>query len=262
MARPRLGMMADRGESGREGRAVGGDSEDAGVPVTPRLLADLQAGLLDDDTAARVRRQAREDPQAERMVAALDKVRRDLAELGSDAASAADVPDDVADRVAEGLRASRATPTHAARRPADRARTIVACIGAAAALAAVAVGSVMLFRTPAGTPSTSPTIESLTVDPSPGAIPLSKPQILGLATQRPDFGQLVDPQRRASCLSGLGYASSTTVVGARQLVVNGRPGILLLLSGAAPQTYAAVVVAPSCSSADTGLLAETVVART
>jgi hypothetical protein len=241
---------------------VDGDSEDAGVPVTPRLLADLQAGLLDDETAARVRRQVRNDPEAERMVAALDRVRRDLADLGSDAATAPDVPHEVADRVAAGLRASRTAPTHAARRPVDRARTIVACIGAAAALTAVAVGTVMLFRTPAPTASTLPTIESLVGGPPPGVIPLSKPQLLALLTQRPDFGQLVDPQRRASCLSGLGYSSSTRVVGARQLAVNGRPGVLLLLSGAAPETYSAVVVAPNCSSADTGLLAESTVART
>ena len=51
-----------------------GDSEDVRVPITPRLLADLQAGLLDDDTATRLRRQAREDPAAARVVAALDRV--------------------------------------------------------------------------------------------------------------------------------------------------------------------------------------------
>jgi hypothetical protein len=240
---------------------VDGDSDDAGVPLT-RLLADLQAGLLDDDTAARVRRQAREDPAAGQMVAALDRVRRDLAELGTDAASAPDVPDDVAERVAGALQAaSKAVPTHAARHPVDRIRTIVAVIGAAAALAAVAVGTLMLVRTPAPQSTPSPTIESMTVPQSPGTLPLSDQEILALLTRQPDFGPLADPQRRASCLSGLGYSSSTMVVGARPLAVNGRPGVLLLLSGASPKTVAAVVVAPHCSSASTGLLAETVVAR-
>jgi hypothetical protein len=232
------------------------------VPLTPQLLADLQAGLLDDDTAARVRRQAREEPAAGHMVAGLDRVRRDLAELGADAASAPDVPDDVADRVAGALRTASGTiPTHAARRPVDRIRTIVAVIGAAAALVAAAVGTLMLIRTPAPQSSPSPTIESMTVPQSPGTLPLSDREILALLSQPPDFGPLADPQRRASCLSGLGYSSSTTVVGARPLVVNDRPGILLLLSGASPKTVAAVVVAPNCNSASTGLLAETVVAR-
>lgn len=239
-----------------------GDAEDAGVSVTPHLLADLQAGLLDDDTAARVRRHAREDPAAAQMVAGLDRVRRDLASLGSDAASAPAVPDDVADRLAESLRALPPTsPTHAARRPVDRLRTVVALIGGVAAVAAIAVGTAMLVRHPASSPATSRTIESLTVAPSPGAIPLSDAELRGLLTQPPDFGPLEDPQRRASCLTGLGYSSSTAVVGARQLPVNGRPGVLLLLSGASPRTVAAVVVAPNCSSVNTGLLAETVVAR-
>ena len=33
------------------------------VPITPELLADLQAGLLDDDTAAALRQRVRVDPQ-------------------------------------------------------------------------------------------------------------------------------------------------------------------------------------------------------
>lgn len=51
-------------------------------PITPELLADLQAGLLDDATAALVRRRVRDDPDAARMLAALDRVRREIAELG------------------------------------------------------------------------------------------------------------------------------------------------------------------------------------
>jgi hypothetical protein len=241
---------------------VDGDAEDAGVPLTPRLLADLQAGLLDDDAAARVRRQAREEPEARRLVAALGRVRHDLAELGSDAASAPDVPDDVADRVAAALHAASASgPSHAARRKVDRVRAIVAGIGATAAVVAVAVGTLMLFRTPAPRPSSAPTIESLTVGQSPGAIPLSNAELLGLLIQPQDLGALADPQRRASCLSGLGYSSTTRVVGARPLAVNGQPGILLLLSGTTPRTVSALVVAPTCSSVNTGLLAETVVAQ-
>jgi anti-sigma factor RsiW len=241
---------------------VDGDAQDAGLSITPQLLADLQAGLLDDDTAARVRRRAREDPAAAHTVAGLDRVRRDLASLGSDAGSAPDVPDDVADRLAASLRAASATgPTHAARRPIDRLRTVVALIGGTAALAAVAVGTVMLVRHPAPSRSAPASIESLTVAQSSGAIPLSDAELLGLLTQPPDLGPLADPQRRASCLAGLGYSSATTIAGARPLPVNGRPGVLLLLSGTSSRTVAAVVVAPNCSSVNTGLLAETVVAR-
>ena len=61
-------------------------------PITPELLADLQAGLLDDATAAALRQRIRTDPTPHDMLAALDRVRRDLADLGADDASAADVP--------------------------------------------------------------------------------------------------------------------------------------------------------------------------
>ena len=37
----------------------------ADPPLTVELLADLQAGLLDDESAARVRRRVRDDPEAE-----------------------------------------------------------------------------------------------------------------------------------------------------------------------------------------------------
>ena len=86
----------------------GGASQSSGradAPITPEMLADLQAGLLDDATAARVRRRARTDPEAARQLAALDRVRRELAELGADEASAADVPAAVTARVGAALQA-------------------------------------------------------------------------------------------------------------------------------------------------------------
>lgn len=73
-------------------------------PVTPELLADLQAGLLDDDTAAAVRRKVRADPDAARTLAALDSVRRELSRLGSDPGSAPEVPAEVTARIGAALR--------------------------------------------------------------------------------------------------------------------------------------------------------------
>jgi len=55
-------------------------------PITPELLADLQAGLLDDATAAALRQRVRTDSAAAGMLSALDRVRRDLADLGADQA--------------------------------------------------------------------------------------------------------------------------------------------------------------------------------
>jgi hypothetical protein len=233
------------------------------TPITPERLAGLHAGLLDDENAARLRARVRSDPEAARMLAGLDRVRRDLAHLGVDAASAPEVPAAVTARVAGALRARRPAPTHSARQAAPRLRLFGAVAGVCAAVVAVGLGALMLVRTPAPPPTRSAgiTAERITVSRTPHDIPLSDPQIMGLLTRRPDFGPLTDPQRRASCLSGLGYPAATKVLGARPLEVNGRPGVLMLLPAGTPEAVVALVVAPNCSSAGTELLADTVVTR-
>ncbi|MET0450931.1 MAG: hypothetical protein ABW137_03765 [Mycobacterium sp.] len=88
-------------------------SDPTDVPLS--LLADLQAGLLDDETAGALRRRVRTDPGVARQLADLDRVRRELGELGRDAESAADVPASTTARVAAALRALP-PPTNGPRR--------------------------------------------------------------------------------------------------------------------------------------------------
>ena len=84
---------------------------DSGEPtLTPTLLADLDAGLLDDATAARVRRLADTDPEATHTRAALAAVRRELRRLGADDRCAPDVPPAVTDRVVAALRGAPRPP--------------------------------------------------------------------------------------------------------------------------------------------------------
>lgn len=79
-------------------------------PITPELLADLQAGTLDAETAARLWRRLRTDPAAAATLAALDRVRRELAHLGGDDASATGVPAAVTAGVTAALRAAPPHP--------------------------------------------------------------------------------------------------------------------------------------------------------
>ncbi|MCW2590329.1 MAG: hypothetical protein JWQ86_2756, partial [Mycobacterium sp.] len=67
-----------------------GGAGDPYGPITADVLADLQAGLLDDDTAAHVRQRVRNDKALARQLGALDRVRRDLVVMGADASSAPD----------------------------------------------------------------------------------------------------------------------------------------------------------------------------
>ncbi len=235
--------------------------DDAGrepEPITPELVADLQAGLLDDATAATMRHRVRTDPEAAALLASLEQVRRDLADLGNDAASAPDVPAAVTARLGTALRDQR--PAHTVRHtPRWQLTALVA--GLAAAAVGVVVGVLMLMREPASTLSGGPTAERITVSRPATELPLSTPQIVRLLSQSPDYGPLADPERRASCLSGLGYSAATTVLGARPVDMDGRPAVLILLPADTPMTVLALVVEPGCSSAHTGLLANTLVAR-
>jgi hypothetical protein len=241
--------------------------DDAGTdpPLTVAALADLQAGLLDDDTAARLRNKVRTDQDAQRTLGALNQVRRDVAALGADPSSAPAVDPAVVDRIAGALRAQsgQAGPAHTVGRGRlpRPARVAVAAVGLAAAGAAVWLGITSLLTAPAPTPSRPATINFITVTRPPTTIPLSDQQILALLDRAPDFGPLADPQRRASCLTGLGYPADAPVLGARPVEIAGHPAVLLLLANDTPGAVAALAVAPSCSAVDTGLLSDRIVNR-
>jgi hypothetical protein len=244
------------------------DRGHAGAPPPPtiELLADLQAGLLDDEAAARLRRQVRGDPDAEGVLQALHQVRRDVAAVGADPDSAPEPPAGVTARISAALRSesagrSPAAATHSARPHIRPARIAAGAAGVCAVLAAIGFGTAALLDAPAPTPSTPTTIEHITVSTPPMSIPLSAAEITGLLGRAPDYGPLGDPSRRASCLGGLGYPASTQVLGARPIEINARPGVLLVLPSDTPADLAVFAVALNCSAADTGLLASTQVPR-
>jgi hypothetical protein len=232
-------------------------------PLTTDTLADLQAGLFDDETAARLRQRIRTDPDARQTMAALNRVRREVAALGTDAASAPPVDSATVDGIVAGLRTEPTGAAHAVHRGRfpRSTRLAFAAAGLAAAAAAAWLGVSALITPPAPMPSRPTTIEHITVSRPPQTIPLSDQQIVALLDRAPDFGPLTDPRRRASCLAGLGYPADTRVLGARPVDITGHPAVLLVLPGEAPETLAALAVAPTCSSANTGLSADRIVHR-
>jgi hypothetical protein len=251
--------------AGDEDSPAGG----ADPPLTVELLADLQAGLLEDAAAARVRRRVRADPDAAAMLRALNRVRSDVAAVGADPASAPDTPPAVAARISAALRSASNSSiggaAHSARPHMRPARLIAGVAGACAVLAAIGLGTAALINAPTPTPSAQKTAEHITVSTPPMVIPLSQAQFLGLLGRSPDYGPpggpLNDPARRASCLTGLGYPASTRVLGARPIDINARPGVLLVLPGDTPDNLVVFAVALNCSAADTGLLASTQIPR-
>lgn len=146
---------------------------------------------------------------------------------------------------------------HRAGQPIAR---IGAIAGGAAVLVAIGLGTTMLITTPAPAPKASPTAQQITAA-APPTIPLSGAQIADLLHQRPDYGPLADPARRASCLSGLGYPTSAQVLAARPIQMGNRPAVLLVLAADGPDGLVALAVRPNCSAADTGLIANTRIGR-
>lgn len=236
--------------------------------LTVELLADLQAGLLDDEAAARVRNQVRADPHAAAVLGALNRVRGDVAAAGADPAAAPDPPPQVTGRIAAALRSAQPASgaadgpaVHSARPHIRPARTIAAAAGLCAVLSAIGFGTVALLHAPEPVPDTPGDVQHITLSTPPMKIPLSQNEILGLLDRSPDYATLNDPARRASCLTGLGYPASTPILGARPVEINARPGVVLVIPGDSPHILAVFAVSPNCSAADTGLLANTQVPR-
>ena len=154
--------------------------------------------------------------------------------------------------------ASTARAAHA-RRPAIRTgRLVAAGVGVVAVLAAVGVGTAALLKSAGPTASTLTSASLITVTPK---MPISSRELNALVARSPDFGPLADPKRRAACLSALGYPGSVQVLGAETLQVDGQPAIVLVLPGDQPDVLIGVTVAATCSSVDTGLIADTTVRR-
>jgi hypothetical protein len=244
-----------------------GDDANAGSPLTPDLLADLQAGLLGDDEAAELRQRIRADPAARRILAALNQARTDVAALRTDTQSAPEAPPAAVDKVLAALRSetspggSRAHAAHSVRPGRPPLRVVAALAGVAAAVAAIALGTVALMRARAPAPSAPVTAQHITVSSRPTEIPLSTAQIFALLDRTPDYGALSDVARRSACLTGLGYPPSARVLGAQPIEINGLPAVLLVLPGDTPDALAVLVVSGNCNSADTGLVTDTVVRR-
>jgi hypothetical protein len=147
-------------------------------------------------------------------------------------------------------------------RPVDRKLRLLAAIaGVTAVLVAIGLGTTALLRSPATVTSTITTANLITVTVPPAVVPLSDREIAALLAGPPTFGALDDPARRTSCLAGLGYPATAPILGATPVQINKRPAVLLVLDGDRPDLLTALAVAPNCSSAGTGLLADTTVPR-
>ncbi|NMO90276.1 hypothetical protein [Actinomycetospora sp. TBRC 11914] len=130
-----------------------------------------------------------------------------------------------------------------------RRRTLAAALGALAVVAAVVVG-VLAGTTPA--PPTAPTAAPpVPGPPAPGPAPVSAAdpvRALRAGLGAADPGPLGDPARRAACLVAHGLPAGTVPLGTRQVLLDGRPGTLLVLTTGRAARFRLLVVGPGCTA--------------
>lgn len=220
-------------------------ASDPDGPVDPSALAELDADLPDAARAAVRRRAARSDPRSAEVLDALAATRAELAALPEP-----EVPPAVATRWEAALAAERHSaqsagsaaelPTPLRRRLRPR---VVLVVSAAAAAAAVVLGAPR---------------------PAPPVLTVSRTDLVTVATSAVgvvDVGGLGDPARREGCLRAvLPDAARERLLGGRRVILDGRPGVLLVLATGTRGGLRVVTVDPGCGPAGGTLLSQVTVA--
>jgi hypothetical protein len=76
-----------------------------------------------------------------------------------------------------------------------------------------------------------------------------------------DYGPLAAPGRLAGCLAAHGVPPGVRPVGGRQVVVDGRPGVLLVLPTGTAARFRLLAVGPACAAGAPFTLSDTLVGR-
>jgi hypothetical protein len=193
-------------------------------PLDVAALAELDA---------EGRRRAAADPRVAEVLDALAATRAELAAAGEPA-----LPPDVAAQWTAALAAERPTPQRSRR--GSLRRRVLLVVAAAAAVVGIAV----------------------LVVPQP-ALTVSRVDLVAVATSAVgtvDVGPLADPARREACLRAvLPDAAGERLLGGRRVVLDGRPGVLLVLATGTRGGLHVVTVDPDCGPAGGALLAQVTV---
>lgn len=229
-------------------------------PYSPELLADLHAGLLPPDVAARLRPLARADRAAAATLAALDATSADLRGLRDSGAEP--MPELVAARLRRTLTTAdpAAAATTVPARDSSRRSSKFAFAGAAGIVLGVGLfvgvsqfGSSATDPTPPPSALAAPTLlPDGTIDMPAGDVP---PAVVHAVRNTAVVGRLQDQKLRSDCLSANGYAAGSTVLGSAPAKVGERLGTLLVIPGSQAPLVIALVLGDRCSATNPDLLA-------
>jgi hypothetical protein len=193
------------------------------------------------------------DDRERRVVAALDRTRADLADH---AAGTPAMPASLQADLARALAGeSRPRPSRRRALLAAAVVVVVLVLAGAAVVAALAVGAAP--REQAGPAPTvgvpPPEIPALRRDDGPAA--------LRAGLGRTDPGPLADPARLAGCLVAHGVPPGVRPVGAREVLVDGVPGVALVLPTGVAARFRVLVVGAGCAPETPLTVSDTLVGR-
>ncbi|MBY6544483.1 hypothetical protein HQ332_10950 [Rhodococcus sp. BP-359] len=208
-------------------------------PLTPDLLADLHAGVLPDDEAARVRARADIDVEAAAYLADLDAVVEMVGARGADLTAGFPMPPSVAARLQEAL-ADAPRDEVATRRAGRRARMPVVAAAAAitvlvGAAAALSLASIESSGDADDVVASDRLLDDRTVLSFVGSV---------------DRGRFTDATVLAGCLEANGIPASATVVGSGPVTLDGTEATLLVTAGTTPGSLVAIAVGDACGPDD------------
>jgi hypothetical protein len=266
-----------------DSRGIGGT---VGPPWSVDVLADLQAGVLDERQAAELWPLAQTDPEARAILEALEATTADLGGLALEPAEP--MPAEVAARLdaalaeearrAFGEAASRpqAPPQPQAPPPGMAPVTDLAAarrrhhrrLGwgagvlavAAAAVAAIAIAVPSQQQTGGNAVAQPPAPTSAGSGPlalSSGGMQAAVGQSLGVR----DYGPLGNQERLDACLAANGFDPVTKPAGFREVTIDGRPAVLVILTTGQLAQFRLVAFPPDCGPGHQGVLFDKVVGR-
>lgn len=239
-------------------------------PLSLDVLADLHAGALPDDVAARLWPRVRSDRAATATLSALDATRADLAGLATAPPPA--MPADFAARLDAAINAesqARAAAgfapvvdiDSARRRKRDpkQTRRLALTAGLVGVAAAVIGAAIVVLPGLGSSPSPSqnaggaPSSQLSVGSGQLGSVALTQ------ALHKSDYGPLSNPQRLSGCLKANGQDPNSKPIGAMQISLDGKQGTLLVLTTGVLAQYRLLVVGPACSATSPSTLANQVI---
>ena len=241
-----------------------GSSHHPEPPYSVELLADLDAGLLDEDVAAHIRSRIDQDPDAQETLAALARTRADLSALRDDVTptpqwvtdrttqTLGDLSTDAAD---DPLSPGLSTPDLQSPRGLRPRWNTIALVGAAAVIIAIVVATIGI----AADRGRSTPVQA---GPSTAISPPERPSVdagvlsvLGRTDSAP-FGSAAALRR---CTQANDVPDTTPVLGSGPVTIDGTAQTVILLGTGRAGRFEAFVVGRDCDLGNPSLHSRTII---